>query len=40
MTQYNVILFTDMNSSFWHAKPMGAYRVASELRKPGLLRRL
>ena len=35
MTQYNVILFTDMNSSFWHAKPMGAYRLASELRKHG-----
>ena len=35
MTHYDVVLFTDMNSSFWHAKPMGAYRVASELRKHG-----
>jgi len=32
---YNIILFTDMNGRFWHAKTLGAYRLATELRKHG-----
>lgn len=32
---YDVILFTDLGSRFWHAKPVGAYRIASELRNNG-----
>lgn len=32
---YDVILFTDLSSRFWHAKSVGAYRIASELRNAG-----
>jgi hypothetical protein len=32
---YDVVIFTDMNTKFWHSKPLGAYRVATELRKHG-----
>lgn len=32
---YDIILFTDLNSKFWHCKPLGAYRIASELRDKG-----
>jgi radical SAM superfamily enzyme YgiQ (UPF0313 family) len=31
--KYDVILFTDMNGKVWHSKPLGAYRLATELRK-------
>jgi radical SAM superfamily enzyme YgiQ (UPF0313 family) len=33
--KYDVILFTGMSGRFWHAKPLGAYRVATELRNHG-----
>ncbi len=32
---YDVILFTDCSSRFWHSKPAGAYRIATELRQEG-----
>jgi hypothetical protein len=32
---YNIVLFTDMDTRFWHVKPVGAYRLATELRKNG-----
>lgn len=32
---YDIILFTDCSSRFWHAKAVGAYRIASELRNEG-----
>lgn len=32
---YDIILFTDLSSRFWHTKPAGAYRIASELRNAG-----
>lgn len=32
---YDVILFTDSIDRSWHAKPLGAYRLSSELRKHG-----
>lgn len=32
---YDAVIFTDMNTKFWHSKPLGAYRVATELRKNG-----
>ena len=32
---YDVILFTDMNARFWHVRSLGAYKVATELRKNG-----
>ena len=35
MKTYDVILFTDMTARFWHAKTLGAYRLASELRSHG-----
>jgi hypothetical protein len=31
--KYDIILFTDMNGKVWHSKPLGAYRLATELRK-------
>ena len=33
--KYDVVLFTGMTGRFWNAKPLGAYRVATELRKHG-----
>jgi radical SAM superfamily enzyme YgiQ (UPF0313 family) len=30
--KYDVILFTDLAARFWHSKPLGAYRLATELR--------
>ena len=30
-----VVFFTDMNGTFWHSRPLGAYRLASELRNYG-----
>lgn len=33
MKKYEVILFTDMNSRIYPARPLGAYRLATELRK-------
>lgn len=32
---YDIILFTDLGARFWHAKPLGAYRLATELRSKG-----
>jgi hypothetical protein len=32
---YDIILLTGMTSRFWHAKPIGAYRLATELRQKG-----
>lgn len=32
---YNVILFTDSNDHLYHAKTLGPYRIASELRSQG-----
>ena len=32
---YHAIFFTDMSSKIWHMKPLGAYRLASELRDHG-----
>ena len=35
MTSYDVVLFTDMSTQVWHAKTLGAYRLATELRQHG-----
>lgn len=32
---YDVVLFTDMSSKIYHVRPLGAYRIASELRSNG-----
>jgi hypothetical protein len=32
---YDIVLFTDMDTRFWHVKPVGAYQLATELRKNG-----
>lgn len=32
---YDAVLFTDMSSKIWHVRPLGAYRLASELRNHG-----
>lgn len=33
--KYHAIFFTDMSSRLWHARPLGAYRLATELRSQG-----
>lgn len=33
--KYDVIFFTDMTDRSWHIKPLGAFRLATELRKHG-----
>jgi radical SAM superfamily enzyme YgiQ (UPF0313 family) len=33
--KYHAIFFTDMSSRLWHARPLGAYRLATELRRQG-----
>lgn len=33
--KWHAIFFTDMNNQTWHARPLGAYRLASELRSKG-----
>lgn len=33
--KYDVLLFTDHVTGFWHMKALGAYRIASELRSNG-----
>ena len=32
---YDVIMFTDVAAQYGHIKPLGAYRLASELRAHG-----
>lgn len=32
---YHAVFFTDMSDKIWHARPIGAYRLASELRDHG-----
>lgn len=33
--KYDAVFFTDMGSKFYHIRPLGAYRLASELRSHG-----
>lgn len=35
MKKFHAVFFTDMSSKIWHVKPLGAYRLASELRSNG-----
>jgi len=35
MKHFHAIFFTDMSSKTWHMRPLGAYRLASELRDHG-----
>jgi hypothetical protein len=32
---YDAVIFTDMSTKVYHVRPLGAYRIASELRKHG-----
>jgi radical SAM superfamily enzyme YgiQ (UPF0313 family) len=33
--KFHAVFFTDMSTKVWHARPLGAYRLASELRSHG-----
>jgi hypothetical protein len=33
--KFHVVFFTDMSARMWHARPLGAYRLATELRNQG-----
>lgn len=33
--KFHAVFFTDMTTKVWHARPLGAYRLASELRSQG-----
>lgn len=35
MKKFHAVFFTDMSSKIWHVRPLGAYRLASELREHG-----
>lgn len=35
MKKYHAVIFTDMSSKIYHVRPLGAYRIASELRQAG-----
>lgn len=35
MKTFDAVIFTDMSSKIWHVRPLGAYRLASELRYHG-----
>lgn len=35
MKQIQAVFFTDMSNKIWHVRPLGAYRLASELRDHG-----